>query len=270
MALWVRMIRRGCLLTTLLALEDLWDASRISLKWRRQAKNIKKRGSKCAFKAMAASSAPRESTRASSSKPCMVEEIEHQKCTWQDHCKPHQLLRDVVHRSPAAATMAIFASHQLEECGRHCLPPARSICSSRQPAPRSRHFQWNRHPHHSRDSRNEKKRSPYEIHFPFPNEPSFVSGKDSRKQRFLAVNRHCFPCVPPITHFFVTSLSFDQKYKYIYTGPRFPCLFIAHHPINHTIKPMPQPINHSIGTGNRRPLLLLYYHAPSGGPTTAS
>jgi hypothetical protein len=140
---------------------------------------------KCAFKAMAASSAPRESTRASSSKPCMVEEIEHQKCTWQDHCKPHQLLRDVVHRSPAAATMAIFASHQLEECGRHCLPPARSICSSRQPAPRSRHFQWNRHPHHSRDSRNEKKRSPYEIHFPFPNEPSFLSGKILENKDFL-------------------------------------------------------------------------------------
>ena len=44
--------------------------------------------------------------------------------------KPHQLLRDGVHRSPAAATMAIFPSHQLEECERHCLPPARSATSS--------------------------------------------------------------------------------------------------------------------------------------------
>ena len=140
---------------------------------------------KCAFKAMAASSAPRESTRASSSKPCMVEEIEHQKCTWQDHCKPHQLLRDVVHRSPAAATMAIFASHQLEECGRHCLPPARSICSSRQPAPRSRHFQWNRHPHLSRDSRNEKKRSPYEIHFRFQMNPHLCQEKILENKDFL-------------------------------------------------------------------------------------
>jgi hypothetical protein len=88
--------------------------------------------------------------------------------------KPHQLLRDGVHRSPAAATMAIFASHQLEECERHCLPPARSICSSRQPTPRSRHFQWNRHPHHSRTAVMKKERSPCQIYLPFPNEPSFV------------------------------------------------------------------------------------------------
>jgi hypothetical protein len=127
MALWVRMLLRGCLLTTLLALEDLWDASRISLKWRRQAKNVKKRGSKCAFKAMAASSAPRESIRASSSKPCMVEEIEHQKCTWQDHCKSlinfcatectgvRQQRRWQYLLPTSSRNVSVTASHQLDQ-----------------------------------------------------------------------------------------------------------------------------------------------------------
>jgi hypothetical protein len=82
---------------------------------------------KCAFKAMAASSAPRESTRASSSKPCMVEEIEHQKCTWQDHCKSlinfcatectgvRQQRRWQYLLPTSSRNVSVTASHQLDQ-----------------------------------------------------------------------------------------------------------------------------------------------------------
>jgi hypothetical protein len=140
---------------------------------------------KCAFKAMAASSAPRESTRASSSKPCMVEEIEHQKCTWQDHCKSHisfcatectgvrQQRRWQYLLPTSSRNVSVTASHQLDQyaaAGSQRLAAATSSGTAT---------------HTTAGTAVMKKRSPYEIHFPFPNEPSFVSGKILENKDFL-------------------------------------------------------------------------------------
>ncbi len=71
--------------------------------------------------------------------------------------------------------------------------------------------------------------------FAFPQGTLMCVNKRFSETEISFENRHLFPCVPPITHFFVTSLEFDQMnmieydmLDFVMIFPIFACLYLYH------------------------------------------